>query len=184
MKRIYLTLAILAAISLCVAITLGLSIGDAKSEDLGVQQQVGNHMLIGMGVLTFATLVHAIGLTYFMGTGRWIEETSQAYSLDGSYHSENQRIKYKSLPLMTTCILLMVATGALGAVADPATPASLEGTLGMTDATIHLLVSVTTAVLNMLAFASQFVAISRNSVIVDTVLADVKRIREERGLPV
>ena len=51
MKRIYLTLAILAAISLCVAITLGLSIGDVKSDDLEVQKQVGNHMLIGMGVL-------------------------------------------------------------------------------------------------------------------------------------
>ena len=183
MKRIFLTLAAISTILLCIAVLLGLNIGDAKQLDPAIQSAISTHMLVGLGALTFATLVHAITLTYFMGTGRWIEETSNAYSLGAAYHERNQKIKYGMLPGLTLCVLLLITTGALGAVADPATPMSLDGVIGMTGAQIHLGVALLTAFANMVTNFSQFVAVNRNSNLVEEVLADVHRIREERGLP-
>ena len=119
-----------------------------------------------------------------MGTGRWVEETSNAYSLNESFHKQNQKLKYGTLPGSTLCMLLLVTTAALGAVADPATPASLDGTLGMTSAQIHFFTAIGTCIINLMVNFSQFVAISRNSTVVEAVLAEVHRIREERGLPV
>lgn len=166
------------------AILLGLQIGDAKSLDVVVQSQISRHMLIGVGSLTFATLVHAVLLTYFMGTGRWIEETSQAYSLDNAWHKQNQSIKYGVLPGMTLCLLLLIATGALGAAADPATPVSVDGFLGLSGAAIHFVVSVLTGLVNIGVNAIEFFAIRRNAAIVEGVLTQVRKIRQDRGLPV
>lgn len=184
MKRIFLTLALIATSFLIVAIVLGLNIGDAKTLDPKVQSKVSTHMLVGLGTLTFATLVHAISLTYFMGTGRWIEETSNAYSLPDSFYKQSQQIKYGTLPAMTLCIVLLIVTGAFGAISDPATPMSLDGTLGMTGAQIHFFTAITTAIINLVTNFTQLVAIAKNSAIVESVLAEVRRIREERGLPV
>ena len=184
MKRIFLTLATLATGLLLATIVLGLNVGDAKKLDQATQSGISTHMLIGLGALTFATLVHAISLTYFMGTGRWIEETSNAYSLGDSFYTQNQKIKYGTLPGMIVCMLLLVSTGALGAIADPATPMSLDGTLGLTGARIHFVGAILTVIVNLLTNFVQFVAISRNTNVVDSVLEEVRRIRQERGLPV
>lgn len=184
MKQIFLTLASLATIFLIATIVMGLNVGDAKSLDQATQSRISSHMLVGLGALTFVTLVHAITLTYFMGTGRWIEETSQAYSLGDAFHSQNQKLKYSTLPGMTLCMGLLITTGALGAIADPASPMSLDGTLGMTGAQIHFLVAVITAIANLATNFTQFVGISRNTAVVDSVLDEVRRIREERGLSV
>jgi len=183
-NRIFLSLLVVSTVFLVVAVALGLKIGDVRSLDTSTQSQISFHMLVGLGALTFATLVHAICLTYFMGTGRWIEETSNAYSLDQSWYDQNQRIKYRTVAGMVLCVLLLISGGAFGAIADPATPMSLNGTLGMTSAQIHFFAAVLTIIVNVLTNFTQFVAISRNSVLVDGVLAEVCRIREERGLPV
>lgn len=183
-KRIFLTLAVLTSLLLIATVVYGLSIGDAASGDPKVQSKIGYHMLLGMGTLTFATLVHAISLTYFMGTGRWIEETSEAYSLGDEFHRQNQQMKYRMLPGLTACILLLITTGALGAVADPATPISLDGVLGMTSSQIHFFVSITTVLVNLAVNFTQYMAIAENSQVVERVLQEVKKIRAERGLPV
>lgn len=184
MKRIFLTLAVLANSALLTAVIMGLMVGTAESLDPVVQGRVSRHMLIGLGALTFATLVHAILFTYFMGTGRWLEETSQAYSLDRQWYQQNQKIKYGVLPGMTVCLLLLITTGALGAAADPATPVSLDGTLGLSGATIHFLTAVICLFANLIVNLLEFVAITRNARIIEGVLAEVHRIRVERGLPV
>ena len=46
--------------------------------------------LIGMVALVFTTLVHAIVLTYFMGTGRWLEETCRAYHLRDEHQARSR----------------------------------------------------------------------------------------------
>lgn len=183
-KRIFLTLATITLLLLGLAIVLGLNVGDARSLDPQVQRQISTHMLTGLAALTFATLVHAISFTYFMGTGRWIEETSKAYSLPESYFERNQKLKYGMLPGVTISMILLITTGALGAVADPATPMSLDGTMGLTGAQIHLTVAALTVLVNLVTNFTQYIAIAGNSRVVDDVLADVHRIREERGLPV
>jgi hypothetical protein len=183
-KRILLTLALIANSFLLYAIGRGLNIGDTESGAPEVQQLVGTHMLIGLGALTFAALVHAVVLTWFMGTGRFLEETSNAYSLPDRFYNRSQQLKYQLLPGMTICLLLLVATGALGAVADPATPASLAGTLGVTDARIHLVGAIVLFACNMIMTLLEYRAVVGNSKVIDQVLAEVHRIRKERGLPV
>ncbi len=184
MKRIFLTMGILANITLMYAVHRGLGIENAADQSVAVQRQIGQHMLIGLGALTFATLVHALSFTWFMGTGRFLEETSRAYSLSAEYCERSRRMKYGLLPGMTVSLLLMVATGALGAIADPVTSVSLSPVLGMSDAAIHRTGALIMLGVNILVTFQEYLAVSANADIVDQVLGEVRRIRVERGLPV
>lgn len=187
MKRIFLTLAVVANITLLIAFVLGWQVGDPmklNGLDPEVNSRIGTHLLIGLGALTSATMVHALLFTYFMGTGRWIEETSQAYSLPDSWHRQNQRIKYGILPGICIGFLLLVMTGAFGAIADPATAASLEKSIGINDSTLHFCAAIFAWIVNIVVNMTQYFAIARNSSLVEGVLAEVRRIRVEKGLPV
>jgi hypothetical protein len=183
-KRIFATLAVFSNVLMLVAFGLGWTIGDAASRDLTVQQHVAWHFLTAVGALMFAALVHAILLTYFMGTGRWLEETSQAYSLGTQYAAEGKSLKYRTLPWMAVALLLLITTGGFGAVADPASPAGLNGIAGISAATVHFLTASFTIAVNAVINLLEYSAIDRNSQIIQTVLDDVHRIRREKGLPV
>lgn len=170
-----------------IALILGLQVGDPMQNgglDAKVNARIGTHILIGLGALTSTMMVHALLFTYFMGTGRWLDETSTAYKLSPEWYQRNQKIKYGILPGILVSVLMLIAAGSLGAVADPATAVSLEQVLGMSDATLHFAVAVSTWLVTMIINFTQFTAISRNSAIVEGVLAEVRRIRIERGLPV
>lgn len=167
-----------------IAFFLGLGIDDPTVKDPTIQQDVSRHMLIGLGGLIFAALVHAIVLTYFMGTGRWIEETSRAYKLPTEFHAKNQKIKYRLMPGITGCILMLVVTGAFGGAADPASAVGFRGWFGFAPATVHLTVAVLTVLANVAVSIFEFRKIEENGEIVEQVMNEVNRIRTERGLPV
>ena len=192
-KRIFLTLAVIANSCLAAAIVFGLSIRSGQTTPVDdprylldpiINARISSHMLVGLGALTFACLVHAILFTYFMGTGRWLEETTNAYSLDNTLYRQNQKIKYGVLPGITLVLLLLIATGAMGAIADPATPMNLDGFLGMSGARLHFVIALVTACANLFVNVLEFLAVLKNASIVESVLTEVRRIREERGLPV
>lgn len=177
MNRIFLTLATLSNLGLAWTFWLGWSIDDPRSATAAAQSAVTWHFLTALGAAVVALLVHAIALTYFMGTGRWIEETCEAYSLGPAARQENVRLKYRALPGMIGCVLLIVATGALGAVSDPAAnfqwgPARL----------VHFTLAIVTLSANLLASWVEYTAIARNGRVVEEVTAEVGRIRRERGL--
>ena len=184
MVRIFLPLAFLSTASLLLAMVLGLSIDDPKVRTVAVQAGVQYHFLAALAALVFATLVHAIVLTYFMGTGRWIEETSNAYRLDASIHKKSQNIKYRTIPFMVLCFFLLVITGAFGAAADPASPMQAKGWFGYSPGAIHSIVALTTIVANLYVNWLEFRALERNGDLIDQVLSDVRRIRLENGLAV
>ena len=184
MTRIFITLSFCGTALLGLSVFLGLGIGDAATRDPAVQSAVGNHMMIGLGGLIFAALVHAICFTYFMGTGRWIEETSSAYKLADGFFRENQTIKYRTLPGMMSSIILLVLIGAFGAAADPASAVGFKGWFGMTPATIHLVIVIAAIAVNLAANVHEFRSIERNGEIIESVMDEVRRIRTERGLPV
>jgi heme/copper-type cytochrome/quinol oxidase subunit 2 len=182
MTRIFLTLASLSSLLLLAAFCLGWMIGDAATAE--AQPQVAWHFLTAVGALVFAALVHAIVLTYFMGTGRWIEETTRAYRLPEKSIAENQALKYRLVLAMTGCLLLLILTGGFGAAADPAAPAGFKGWRGISSATIHFLIAVTTVGLNSIVYLWEYQSIEANGVVVNEVLQQVHAIRKERGLPV
>ena len=184
MRYIFSSLAVVSTILLVAAFILGLMIEDAKSLDPAALAQVRNHFLAGVAGLVFGALVHAIVLTYFMGTGRWIEETSHAYRLDATWRAQNQRLKYRTVGGMMVCLILLILTGAFGAAADPASAVGFQGWFGLSAATIHFLVAATTLCANTVVNFWEFQAIDRNGEIVSAVVDQVRRIRQERGLPV
>jgi hypothetical protein len=183
-RNIFSSLAVVSTILLVAAFILGLMIEDAKSPDPAALAQVRNHFLTGAAGLVFGALVHAIVLTYFMGTGRWIEETSHAYRLDGTWRAQNQKLKYRTVGGMMVCLILLILTGAFGAAADPASAVGFQGWFGLSAATIHFIVAVTTLCANAVVNFWEFQAIDRNGEIVGAVVDQVRRIRQERGLPV
>jgi hypothetical protein len=163
----------------------GLGIDDPK--DPSVRQSIELHMLIGVFGLIFAAFVHAIVLTYFMGTGRWVEETSRAYKLPSKFHDETQKIKYRLLPGITASILMLVLTVPFGAFADPdATRAwgHVQESIGFAPSTVHLTITVLTVAVNVWVSIFEFRSIERNGELVEDVMNEVNRIRTERGLPV
>jgi hypothetical protein len=184
LKRIFLTLSVLSVLLLSVAAGLGILIDDPTVLDADVQGAVNVHMLTGLAALTFSTLLHAILFTYFMGTGRWIEETSAAYKLSAEWYLRNQRLKYRTLPGVITCMALIITTGALGAAADPASPVSLDGVAGVSGSTLHFVVAMITVLTNAVVHFTEYTAISRNMQVIEGVLGEVRRMRQERGLPV
>ena len=184
MQRIFATLAIVATAIMLWAFVLGWMIGDAKTPDVAEQRAVAWHFLTAVGGLMFAALVHAIVLTYFMGTGRWLEETSQAYQLGDHWTAQGRSLKYITLPWMAVALVLLILNGGLGAVADPASPAGAEGFFGVSAATVHLVVASITIAVNAIVNIVEHSAIVQNSRLIEEVLAEVHRIRREKGLPV
>lgn len=184
MKRIFLTLSLAASGLLIAALVLGLNIEDSRSRDPIKQSEVGVHMLTGLSALCFSCMVHAIVFTYFLGTGRWMEETRNAYGLADDWRLESHRLKWKTMVQIFFVFLLSITTGALGAVADPASPVDYSSFLGMSPATTHYFSAATTLLVNLLVFSNEFLAISRNSRLVEDVMRQVRRIRNERGLSV
>lgn len=184
MNRIFLPLCGLSWILLGTAFVLGLQIDDPKVAEIAVQRGVQYHFLTALGALVFTTLVHALVLTYFMGTGRWMEETSLAYRLDGKYYTECTALKYRTIPALVGAFVLLVVTGAFGAAADPGSPAQFTGWFGLSAATLHLICAVTTLTANALVNYLEFAGLYRNGEIIELVMQEVRRIRLEKGLAV
>ena len=159
------------------AFWLGWRIEDSRSMAADAQREVTWHFFIALGAALLALLVHAVALTYFMGTGRWLEETSEAYNLGPETRRENIRLKYRALPGMVVCILLLIATVALGAVADPASDVQFGSAV-----LVHFSLALATVTGNLLASWMEHVAIARNGRLVEEVVERVTQIRRERGL--
>ena len=184
MNRIFLTLASLSTLLLVAAFVLGMNIDDPASATDASLASVRVHFLAAVGGLMFAALVHAIVLTYFMGTGRWIEETGHVYPLPARIHQESRGLKYRILPAMAGCLTLLIVTGALGAIADPATRLGGQGWWGIPASTLHFSAAAFTLCVNVIVNYYQYAAIEYNGRLIEEVLQEVRRVRLEKGLPV
>jgi hypothetical protein len=184
MTRIFFSLAICSNVTLLAALGLGLTIGDATQRIAAVQSRVAQHFLTGVAALVFAVLVHALVVTYFMGTGRWLEETCNAYRLGNSWQQASREVKWKLYPAMVTSLLLLIGTGALGGAADPASAIGFRGIGPLSAAQVHLWFAALMLAVNLAVNVGEYVALRRNGQLVTAVLGEVRRIRVERGLEV
>lgn len=183
MKRIFLMLAACSTLLIVAAFALGLNIQDARSLDEAARSSVRWHMLTALASLFSASLVHAIWLTYFMGTGRWMEETCRAYKLSDEFQKENRSMKYGTMAAVFGVFLLLLLTGGLGAAVDPGSSVDFRGWGGFSGPLIHFLVASLTIGTNLAVNSWQYLTIARNHALIETVMSDVRRIRSERGLP-
>ena len=182
MTRIFLTLASANTLLLLTVFCLGLNIGDPRTPES--QSLVSWHLILALSGLVFAALVHALALTYFMGTGRWMEDVAKAYQLENHWRNESQRLKYRILPWMTGSLLLLLITIGFGAAADPAARLGFSGWAGLSASTWHLFVALATLGVNFFTNVREFQSLERNGELVNEVVAKVREIRIARGLPV
>jgi len=184
MKRIFLTLAVISTVILFTALVLGLNIRPALSQNRdAAASAIDSHMGMALFALIAAAMVHSIVLTYFMGTGRWMEETSRAYHLQETWKAESKSLKYRMIAGMTFCLVLLIFTGALGMATGTRAFKGFPD-YGISAGTVHFTSAALAITLNLIVNVQQYLAISRNSQLVDSIMSEVRRIRTEKGLPV
>jgi hypothetical protein len=112
-------------------------------------------------------------LTYFLGTGRWVKEVCIAYGFPDDLPRQTRDIKRRNTPGVIFAMLLTIAAAAAGMAAQQrAWPGW-----------VHLVLVSATVLVNLRVFIVEYRNMRWNGQILDAVMADVERLRAERGLP-
>ena len=137
-------------------------------------------MLFGTAAALVLVLVESIVVTYFIGTSRWCKEVVEAYDLDRSLIQQSNFIKRRTFPWALFSMLVIVGVISLGAAADPGTGRIHTEAW----ATPHLIGALAGLCFITLAAIVEWNSIHANQALIEHILAEVKRIRSERGLEV
>ena len=177
MSRIFVGLAFVNALALAATFTVGFACEGraAVSPDVPltvVQQRFAVHLLAGLFTAVLTLVVHCMAFTYFMGTGRWVQEVVGAYGMPASLWDQARRYKQRALPFVVGSILLIIGTTSLGAATDR----------GLIDGNVHLAAAVLAIGFNFWSFLREYRAIRANGDLLETIMGEVGRMRRERGL--
>ena len=193
MNRIFSTLAFLAIGLMLAVMTLGLCLrlGDVRNpQDLTAQHWATVHRLAGILAALFVVFVHSLVVTYFVGTSRWCREVVETYQLSPELLQRGNRIKRRTFPYAVTSMLGVVILAALGGAADPAAAMQLKpldvnlggASFDVTYTELHFAGAL--LIISYIAYAMriEWHQIQANAEVINTILAEVKRIRIEKGL--
>lgn len=170
---------------MAVTLVLGVSLGDVTNPlDRDTQRMATIHRLSGVAAALAVVLVNSFVVTYFIGTSRWCKEVVEAYSLDADPSRRSTRLKRRTFPLAVVSMLTVVVIAALGGAADPGAALQIQPLFGLPWAKVHLLGALAGLTLIGYSFYVQWVNIEANRQCIAVILAEVKRIRLERGLSV
>jgi hypothetical protein len=187
--RIFASLAVFSLLCMAAAFWLGVRIGDLQAAaDPNVSEVVRRefmdrsrlHLLTGLAAALVVILVNSISVTYFIGTGRWCKEVVERYSLNRSLIKLSTRLKRRTFPWAVLSMMTTVSAAALGAASDPGT--LLDNTAAWV--TPHFVVSILTLAFLACSFFVQARNLQAHSNLIQDIMAKVRRVREERGLPV
>ena len=187
MIRIFFTLAAFAVLCLLVAVFLGWYIGDlqqvysltGEAKDAILRRKQA-HMLFGIGAALVVLLVNSIVVTYFIGTGRWCKEVVETYSLDRSFVSRSQALKRQTFPWAACSMVAVIVVVALGGAADPTTGAKTTANW----VTPHYLGALLVLAFVVFAFLVEAGNIRAHHAVINDIVAEVRRVRSEKGLEV
>ena len=94
MIRIFISLAVFALLMMAASLCLGLYLGDIHNvRDTDTLHLATVHRLLGLAAAIVVVLANSITVTYFVGTGRWCKEVSEAYELDPQFVRRSAKIK-------------------------------------------------------------------------------------------
>lgn len=181
MNRIFYPLALLGALALGGVLVLGLYLHahDIRDHlDREAQRLATVHRLSGIAAGVFVLFVESVVVTYFVGTSRWCKEVSETYRLGDEFVRTSTELKRKAFPISLVGMLIVVAISAFGAAADPGVRLRVDEVW----ADIHLIVALGGISLIIGGFFFQSHYIRGNHQVIEQVMAEVKRIRSERGL--
>jgi hypothetical protein len=181
MTRILLTLATLSLVLLVAALVVGLSIGDLYAKphpDAQTLRWATVHRLTGIAAALGVVFVESVVATYFIGTSRWCKEVVETYQLNPAPVRSSTRLKRKTFPWALAGMLSVVGIIALGGAADPAT--------GRPDtqawAQWHLVGAFAGLCFIGWTYIVAWNHIVANHAIIEQLMAEVARIRGERGV--
>jgi hypothetical protein len=187
--RIFFSLAVFSLLCVAAALLLGLYIGDLHglmAADLSASERqvtidrATAHRLAGLAAALVVILVNSIAVTYFIGTGRWCKEVVERYALDRELLGRSLAIKRRAFPWAIFSMLAMVGVVALGAAADPGT-----GLKDTEDWVLpHFAGSLALVGLLLAAYVVLAAKIRDHYDVINEIVAEVRRIRQERGLEV
>jgi hypothetical protein len=185
--RIFSSLAVLALIGVSAALLLGLNVDDLQSlvksqvsQDArdSILAQASAHRLAGLAAALGVILVNSIAVTYFIGTGRWCKEVVERYRLDHKLLARSRQLKRRTFPWSVAGMLAIIGVAALGAASDPGTGRSNTADWVMP----HYFGALIALAFLALSFFVQATNIKAHYDVISDILADVGRIRGERGM--
>lgn len=173
MTRTFSSLAILVTFALLATIGLGLWSFFLDKTDPLKQDIFLIHFQMGLWTSIGILLVHCIIFTYFLGTGRWVKEVGIAYQIaDDPLPKTTRELKRATFPPALFSMLIAIFTSAAGA-----------GVLFQSwPWYAHATGAVLTLAINLWAFRIEYRNLAANIIVLQAVLAEVDRIRAERGL--
>jgi hypothetical protein len=150
------------------------------------------HFYLGVASSLLAILVCSISVTYFIGTSRWCREVAETYRLSPEFVQRSDSLKRRTFPYALLGIFTVIVIVALGGLSDPSIPwrRAFETEKDWFNATfppasmvnIHYIAAMIGLLVLAFAFWVQASRIAANYGIIDEILAEVRRIRSERGL--
>lgn len=145
-----------------------------------LRQRTTVHMLFGVAGALVVVLVNSISVTYFIGTSRWCKEVVETYGLDSGLIARSVELKRRTFPWALVSMLVVVGVGALGAAADPATlrPGTESWVIP------HLVGAMLGLTFIAYAFFIEGSRIAAHHAVITDIMAEVRRVRLERGLEV
>jgi uncharacterized membrane protein len=134
------------------------------------------HMLLGAAATLVAILVNCITITYFIGTSRWCQEVSDTYRLPSDLAQRSAWLKRSTFPWAVVSVLALILMVGLGAAADPS---GANYALAERFVLPHYAAAMITLVLVAVSFWIQITRIAANYAVIEEILSQVKRIREQ-----
>jgi hypothetical protein len=149
------------------------------------------HFYLGVASSLLAILVCSISVTYFIGTSRWCKEVVETYRLSPELAKRSDALKRSTFPYTLAGMLTVIILVSLGGLSDPSIPwRRLEVNKGWFNSNfppaamvnVHYLAAMVGLFILAASFWIQGSRIAANYGVIDEILAEVKRVRSERGL--
>jgi amino acid transporter len=182
-SRIFAVLAVFSIFFVAGTLVLGLTLGDVHNpNDLATQRWATVHRLSGVAAALAVMFTNGVVVTYFVGTSRWCREVTDAYRLDPAALRESNAIKRRTFPLAVLNMLTIVGVVALGGAADPGASLRIQPPNPLTWANWHLIGALFGLAILAFASAAQWINIQANHEVIQRIMQEVRRVRQERGL--
>lgn len=176
MARILTNLTIINLLSISVTFVVGF-ISWLRGGILKPDMNYPLHLYLGLFAVICNLGLHSLIFIYFLGTGRWVKEVALAYSIpDEPYPKQTRELKRRVFPPALFAMLVPIGTAAAGMAQFQNRS---EGWTQM----LHLSFAVITLLINLWAFREELFTVRENVKIIDGMMAEVNRIRTEKGLP-